>query len=88
MLKVIGEKVLIKVEKNTEQCTQKIGTLSIPVGPSAQEYEIAEVIGVGDKVENVKPGEKMYIYFGSGKKFVHSGEEYRVITLNEIIVIL
>ena len=88
MIRVIGEKVLIKVVKNEEQCTQKIGSISIPVGPNAGEYEIAEVIGVGDKVEAVKIGEKMYIYFGAGKKFVHESEEYRVITLNEIIAIL
>lgn len=87
MLKVIGEKVLVRVDKSCT-CTQKIGGLEIPVGPAAGEFEIAHVIGVGEKVESVKEGDTMYIYFGAGKKFLHENEEYRVITLNEIIVII
>ena len=87
-MKVIGEKVLIQVEKQPDVCTQKVGGLTIPVGPSAGEYEVAEVIQVGEKVESVSVGDKIYLYYGSGKKFIHEGKEYRVITLSEIIVII
>lgn len=86
-MKVIGEKVLVKVEKS-DAYVQKVGGLSIPVGPGAGEYEVAKVLGVGEKVESVKEGDTLYMYFGSGKKFHHESEEFRVITLNEIIAIV
>lgn len=89
-MKVIGEKVLIQVDKQPELCTQKIGSLSIPVGPNAGEYEVATIKGIGEKIDPsvLEVGAKIYIYFGSGKKINYEGEEYRVITLNEIIVVL
>lgn len=87
-MKVIGEKVLVKVEKSSESCVQKIGGLTIPVGPGAGEYEVAKVLGVGEKVESVKEGDTLFLYYGSGKTFHHESEEYRVITLNEIIAIV
>jgi len=87
MLKVIGSKVLVKVDKPST-CTQKIGGLEIPVGPGAGEYEVAHVIAVGEEVKEVKVDDTMYIYFNSGKKFTHDNVEYRVLTLNEIIAII
>lgn len=86
-MKVIDSKVLVQVEKDNA-CTQKVGSLSVPVG--AGEFEVATVLGLGEKVdpEVLKEGDKIYIYTGSGKKFTHEMKEYRVITLNEIIVVL
>lgn len=86
-MKVIDSKVLVQVEKETA-CTQKVGSLSVPVG--AGEFEIATVLGVGEKVDSeiLKEGDRIYIYPGVGKKFTHEMKEYRVITLNEIIVVL
>lgn len=86
-MKVIGERVLVKVKKSDE-CVQKVGGLCIPVGPGSGEYEIAEVLGVGEKVESINVGDTIYLYFSSGKKFHHEGEEFRVITLNEVIAII
>lgn len=86
-MKVIGEKVLVKVDKPTG-CTQKMGGLEIPVGPGAGEYEIAHVIGVGEGVNSVKEGDTLYIYYGSGKEFSHENEKYRTITLSEIIAVI
>lgn len=86
-MKVIDSKVLIQVEKESVY-TQKVGSLSVPVGTG--EFEIAKVIGTGEKVnpEILKEGDKIYIYPESGKRFTHEMQEYRVITLNEIIVVL
>jgi co-chaperonin GroES (HSP10) len=86
-MRVIGEKILVKVDKPTG-CMQKIGGLDVPVGPGAGEYEIAHVIGVGEKVTSVSEGDTLYIYFGSGKEFSHEGNKYRTITLNEIIAVI
>lgn len=84
-MKVIDSKVLVQVEKGST-CTQKMGSLEVPVG--AGEFEVAKVIGVGSKVEEISVGDTLYIYTGSGKKFTHEMAEYRVITLNEVIVVL
>ena len=86
-MKVIGEKVLVTVDKPTG-CTEKIGGLMVPVGPGAGEYEVAHVIGVGENVVSVKEGDTLYIYTGSGKEFSHEGSKYRTITLNEIIAVI
>lgn len=83
-MKVIQSKVLVIVDKDT--MTQKIGNFSVPVS----DYEKAKVIGVGEEIgsEVLKPEDTILIYPNSGKSFTHEGIEYRVITLNEIIVVL
>lgn len=81
-MKVIQSKVLVIVDKDT--MTQKIGNFSVPVS----DYEKAKVVGVGEEVGELKPDDIILIYPNSGKSFTHEGVEYRVITLNEIIVVL
>jgi hypothetical protein len=81
-MKVIQSKVLVIVDKDT--MTQKIGNFSVPVS----DYEKAKVVGVGEEVGELKPDDIILIYPNSGKSFTHEGIEYRVITLNEIIVVL
>lgn len=81
-MKVIQSKVLVIVDKDT--MTQKIGNFSVPVS----DYEKAKVVGVGEEVGELKPDDIILIYPNSGKPFTHEGIEYRVITLNEIIVVL
>lgn len=81
-MKVIQSKVLVIVDK--DMMTQKIGNFSVPVS----DYEKAKVVGVGEEVGELKPDDIILIYPNSGKSFTHEGIEYRVITLNEIIVVL
>lgn len=81
-MKVIQSKVLVIVDKDT--MTQKIGNFSVPVS----DYEKAKVVGVGEEVGELEPDDIILIYPNSGKSFTHEGIEYRVITLNEIIVVL
>ena len=82
-MKVIEGKILLKPVRG---CTQKIGALEIPV--DAKEYEIGEVISVGAKVEEVKVGDTVYFYTGSGKSITHEGEQFRIISSSEVIVVL
>ena len=80
-MKVIQSKVLVIVDKK-----DTIGNFVVP----ASECEKAEVIGVGEEVSEgvLKPGDTILIYPNTGKSFTQDGTEYRVITLNEIIVVL
>lgn len=87
-MKVIQSKILCKVEENSSPTT-KIGVLSIP----NNDYEIAKVISIGDEVnskdnpDRIKEGDTIYIYSGAGKVINVDGEKYRVININEIILI-
>ncbi len=83
MMKVINSNILLKVEKGA---TMKIGGLEVPA--DAREYEVGNVYSVGEKVEGIKEGDKIYFYSGSGKRFTQDGEEYRVINSSEVIVVL
>lgn len=81
-MKAIDTKILVQVDSTTEK--QKIGSFEMPV----TEYEVAKVLSVGEKLENIEPGDTALIYTGAGKEFTRDGQKYRVITINEIIVIL
>lgn len=84
-MKVLDSRVLLQVEK---ACTQKIGEIEINVGVG--EFEKATVLAVGPEIKEgaIKAGDVVYIYPGAGKKIKHEGEEFRVVTTSEIIVIL
>ena len=85
-MKVLQSKVLVQVD--SDQMQQKLGNFTVPV----EDIEKATVIEVGNEVNKdedvLKPGDKVYIYPKSGKEFMEDGIKYRVITLNEIIVVL
>ena len=81
-MKAIDSKILVQAEGTTEK--QKIGSFEMPV----TEYEVVKVLSVGEKLENIVVGDTALIYPGAGKEFTRDGQKYRVITVNEIIVIL
>lgn len=83
-MKAVDSRVIIKVNKDTLKT--KIGNFEIPEG--AEDYEKAEVVAVGPKVENIQAGETVYVYKGSGKAFKVDDVEYRSIALNEVIAVL
>jgi len=84
-MKVLDSRILIQVNKKA--CTQKIGDFEVAVG--AGKFEVAQVLAVGPKLEgDIKEGDTVYIYTGSGKEFTHEGQIYRVIASNEVIVVL
>ena len=85
-MKVLDSRILLQVEK---ACTQKIGEIEIQVGVG--EFEKATVIAVGPDLQekgSIKEGDIVYIYPGAGKTIKHEGQEFRVVTTSEVIVIL
>ena len=89
-MKVIGNKILVKVQKE-EASTKTVSGVSIPTGTKNPGIEIAEVISVGDgeDVSSVGVGEKMFIHKGYGSEFTNpeDNEKYRVMDPSGIIVI-
>lgn len=92
-MKVLDSKVLLQIIKEN---TKTESGFILP--ENTNDYERAKVISIGDELEKkreqssgepvLKPGDEVYIYLSSGKKIKVEGEEYRVVTSNEIIVIL
>lgn len=84
-MKVLDGRILVQVNK--EAYTQKIGEFQVAVG--AGEYQVANVVAVGPRVEgDIKEGDTIYMYQNAGKEFTHEGQKYRVLTSNEVIVVL
>lgn len=90
-MKVIGNKILVKVQKE-ESSTKTVSGLIIPTGTKNPGIEQAEVISVGDgeDVSSVNPGDVLFMHKGYGSEFTNPGddEKYRVIDPSGIIVIL
>jgi co-chaperonin GroES (HSP10) len=85
-MEVLESKLLIK-PKRGDEAVEKIGKFEVPVG--AGEYEVAEVISIGPKVEGgIKVGDTVYYYPNAGKELTISGQKYRVITSSEVLVVL
>ena len=84
-MKPVTNKVLLKV---SEAVTAETRIGGIVMKEKTPEYEKAEVIEVGNEVKELKAGDNVLIYPESGKKITIDGKKYRVVTLNEIIVIL
>jgi co-chaperonin GroES (HSP10) len=85
-MKAIGSKILVK-EVEQEVLQEKIGNLTVPVGNS-KEKMLCEVLSVGEEIKGLKPGDKIYTYYDPGHKFREAGEEYRIISLPDILVVL
>ena len=80
-MKVLDSKILIKSKR--DGLVEKIGGFEVPVG--AGEYAVAEVVAVGDKIDDtVRPGDTVYYYQNAGKELTIDGEKYRVITSSEV----
>lgn len=87
-MKVIGNKILLKV-KRADELVEKIGGFQVPVG--AGEFEVASVLSIGSELKEkgeISENDTVYIYKGAGKEFTHESQKYRVITPNEVIVVL
>ena len=82
-MKTIEGKILLEVEKG---CVEKVGDFVMPV--DSKEYETGKVLSVGPKVEGVVVGDTVNFYTGAGYTITKEGKQYRVITSNEILVVL
>lgn len=91
-MRVVNEKILVKIIKESNNVKTASG-LVVPNTGMYEGLEKAKVIAIDkvtDKEPPVKVGEECLIYLGCGKEFTNpsDGEKYRVISLNEIIVVL
>lgn len=84
-MKVIKSNILCKDVK-TDSPTKKIGNFVIP--DDQRGYIEAEVVSIGDEVKEINVGDSIYIYPNSGKKVNVNGEDFRVINISEVIVVL
>lgn len=84
-MKVLDTRVLLKMEE-LEAPVTKIG--AIEIRENTPKWEKGEVISIGEKVEGLSLGDKVFIYPKAGKEVTVGGEEYRVISSAEIIVVL
>lgn len=85
-MKAIGSKILVK-EVEQEVLREKIGNLTVPAGNS-KEKMLCEVLSVGEEVKGLSVGDKIYTYYDPGHKFRENGEDYRIISLPDILVVL
>lgn len=85
-MKAIDSKILVK-EIKQEELQEKIGDLIVPVG-STKDKMLFEVLSVGEKVDSLKEGDKVLTYYDPGHKFKQDGNEYRVISISDILVVL
>ena len=84
-MKAVDSRVIVPIDKSGTE-VQKIGCLEIPIG--SDEYEVGKVISVGPKAEGINEGDTVYVYPNAGKIFHHGGQEFKVISTSEIIVII
>ena len=87
-MKVIGNKILLRVKK-ADELIEKVGGFQVPVG--AGEFEVGVVLNVGSELKEkgeISENDTIYLYKGAGKEFTHENQKYRVITPNEVIVVL
>ena len=85
-MKAIGSKILVR-EVEQEVLQEKIGNLTVPVG-NDKEKMLCEVLSVGEEIKELKPGDKIYTYNNPGHKFRENGEDFRVISMPDILVVL
>lgn len=84
-MKVIKSNILCR-EIKSESPTTKIGGFVVP--NDQKDYMEAEVMSVGEEVKEIKEGDRIYIYPNAGKKIDVHGENYRIINVSEVIIVL
>ena len=81
-MKAVGSKILVKPSKSEEKL--KYGNFEVTVS----DYETVEILSVGEEIKSVHEGDVVLIYPNAGKSFMLDGQNYRVISINEIIVVI
>lgn len=86
-MKTTSNRILVKVMKASEK-KNGLG-LTLPDPLNLQGLEKAVVVSPGDEIEDVKKDDTILIYKDSGTKFTdpEDGEEYRIISITDIVVI-
>jgi len=82
-MKAVGSRILVK-ETSTTTEKLKVGSFEVPV----TDYEKVEILSVGEEIKSLQEGDIALIYPGTGKEFMYDGQKYRVISINEVIVVI
>lgn len=84
-MKVLKSNVLCK-EIKSDSPTTKVGNFVIP--DSEKGYIEAQVVTVGEEVKELHKDDIIYVYPNAGKEVKVNGEDYRVINVSEIILVI
>ena len=82
-MKAVGSRILIMAASETTE-KLKVGSFEVPV----TDYEKVKILSVGEEIKSLHEGDVALIYPGAGKEFTHEGQKYRVISINEVIVVI
>lgn len=87
-MRTIDSKILVK-ELKGERLEEKIGNLVVPDGVNKEQSRF-EVVSVGEKIapSALKPGDKIITYYNPGHAIKIEDQEYRVISIPDILVVL
>jgi len=80
-MKAIGSRILVENISSGEKI--KYGNFEVP----QSDYETVKILSVGEEIKSIHEGETALIYPGAGKNFIYEGKNYRVISINEVIVV-
>lgn len=86
-MKAIGRYLIIKKEKDTTTTTEG-GLILAEKQREDIRYRTAEVITVGDLIEGVNPGDRIYFDKSAGHNIEINKEVLQVIKLQDIVVVL
>ena len=87
-MKAIDSKILVvKEDQQDLELKEKLGGLEVPKGIG--DYEAYRVKSVGERVTGeVNEDDLVLTYPNPGHKFKYNGEEFRVITSADILVVI
>ncbi|MEM2153898.1 MAG: co-chaperone GroES [Nitrososphaeria archaeon] len=83
-VKILGDRVLVKEVEEEEKTTQGL----VLVRHNTSEVVRGIVQAVGEKVQEVKVGETVLYRPLSGQKITLEGEEFRILSEEELIAVL
>jgi co-chaperonin GroES (HSP10) len=87
-MKAVDCKILVKEEKlQDEVMKEKLGGFQMTVGDG--KFSTFRVISVGDQIHaDLHDGDLIYTYPNAGHEITHEGEQYRVIAISEVLVVI
>lgn len=85
-MKTTSNRILVTEVKSEEKKVNDLG-LTLPDEFKLQGLKKVKVEYSGDEIKDVKPGDTLVIYDGSGTKFKEGEKEYLVISVTDIVII-
>ena len=83
-MKAIGNHVVLK--KIEEEVKKKNGLIMTEAADVKIRYKLAEIISVGDEIDDLSPGDKVYFDMAGASDIRVDGKKYSVINERGIVV--